>query len=108
MLGPPRPREERGTLPAWALTAWNCFHDLCSSRAYVSESRMIGEALLVIALPQRIGFQAINDYGWRYGIEGEAFDELKIFVRALDDEYLAVMAEQRGETAPRGDGYDDA
>lgn len=42
----------------------------------------------------RIYFQAISTYAGRYGIEGEAFDEFLTFMRAIDNEYVAVQNER--------------
>jgi hypothetical protein len=54
----------------------------------------------------RIYFTAIERYAARYGIAGSDFDDLLLFLHALDDEYIACMNEKtKAETdknkAPR-------
>lgn len=43
----------------------------------------------------RIYFRAIDHYARRHGIEGEAFDDLEAFVRALDDEFIRHATEKQ-------------
>lgn len=43
----------------------------------------------------RIYFTAIDRYAARFNITSSDFDNLLTFVRALDDEYLRHMSEQR-------------
>ena len=47
--------------------------------------------------PGPVPFAAIDRYARRYGYEGAAFDELLVLVTAMDEEYLAVAAEQARE-----------
>lgn len=42
-----------------------------------------------------IPWTALDAYGLRHGFEGEAFDYLCRMVRALDDCFIAYMAERR-------------
>jgi hypothetical protein len=42
----------------------------------------------------RIWFSSICDYAEKHGIAGQVFDDLLTFIRAIDDEYIAVQNER--------------
>lgn len=47
----------------------------------------------------RIYFAAIERYATRHEIEGSAFDDFLMFLRAVDDEYVVfVNAKQKAES----------
>lgn len=49
----------------------------------------------------RIHFTAIDRYAERFGIAGEAFDDLLLFIRAIDDEYLLIASEKQKAEADK-------
>ncbi len=49
----------------------------------------------------RIWFSSISGYSERHGIVGSAFDDFLIFIRAVDDEYVAVMNERAAAEAEK-------
>jgi len=54
-------------------------------------------ATVIEPIPGRIPFMSIDRYADRFGISGEAFDELLFFIGVLDREYLDIMAERSAQ-----------
>jgi hypothetical protein len=50
----------------------------------------------------QIPFSAIDRYATRYGIEGEEFDLLLSSVRALDEEFVQIMADKLKNETKKG------
>ncbi len=46
-----------------------------------------------------ISFASIDAYARRYGVVDDAFDHLLVFVTAIDDEWLKIVAEKQKETS---------
>lgn len=76
-------RPDEAKWPLWSGYLQSAFHELRDDRHYGAMGGL-----------GRIYFQAINAYAERYGIDGSAFDEFLTFMRAIDDEYMAVQNER--------------
>lgn len=86
----PLDEEERAEMPDWSgylMTAWN---QLRNDRNWGDLGGCSG-----------IYYSAISAYAADHGIEGEFFGEFLIFLRVMDDEYVAFSAEQAKEAADR-------
>jgi hypothetical protein len=80
-------RPEDAEWPAWAGTVRIAWAELRHDR-HIGAMGGIGH----------IYFTAIDRYAERFGITGHAFDDLLIYLRAMDEEYVAhVMAMQEAE-----------
>lgn len=69
--------------PDWSGYIQAAFHELRDDRFYGAMGGL-----------GRIYFSAIDAYAQRCGIGAEIFDQFLTFMRAIDDEYVAVMTER--------------
>lgn len=66
-----------------------------NDREYVVEMVAINNVPMATSRPLPIRFSAVCAYAQQYDYTGQEFDLLLRLVRALDDEYLKIKAEQR-------------
>lgn len=76
-------RPEEARWPPWSGHIQSAFHELRDDRFYGAMGGL-----------GRIYFHVISTYAQRYAIEGDGFDRFLTFLRAIDDEYVAVQNER--------------
>jgi hypothetical protein len=101
-------RDKPAPLPEWAHGYFRAFWALTGDRGYATDISVVNNVPLAMARPLPIPFMAIECYGTRFEYIGQSFMLLVRFVRALDAEYLKVMAEMaKGQVAIPSDDQDD-
>lgn len=79
--------------PPWAGYLYQAWQTLRDDRHYGSMGGL-----------GRIYFTAIERYAERHEIDGSAFDDFLLFVRVIDDEYVAVVNEKMKSEQNKRDG----
>lgn len=77
-------------MPAWAnhiLAAWN---DLSNDRERYDMGGCSG-----------IFYASISAYARDHGLSGDGFSDFKLFLKAMDDEYVALTGEKAKEAADK-------
>lgn len=72
---------------AWHLFYWEAWRALRHDRQFIGQ----------MAIEQPISFMAIDAYGRRFSISGDAFDHLLLFVSVIDGAFVAAREKARSE-----------
>jgi hypothetical protein len=83
-------RPEEACWPDWSQPYRDAFEELRDDRFYGAMGGM-----------SRIYSTSIDAYARRFGIDGTAFEHFSTFVRAIDDEYVAVQLERAEREAEK-------
>lgn len=76
-------RPEDAQWPEWSGYVYVAFQELRDDRHYGAMGGL-----------GRIWFSSIKQYAEHYGIEGSAFDDFVTYLRAVDDENIAIQNER--------------